>query len=132
MKRADGVTSRRDAVPAYRTLDGSTIRELVHPAHHPARNQSLAEASVAPGGCTQHHRHARTEEIYYILAGRGLMRLDAAQFEVGPGDSILIPPGSAHCIACLGDATLRFLCCCAPAYAHDDTELLDSPRPTAV
>jgi mannose-6-phosphate isomerase-like protein (cupin superfamily) len=121
-----GVASRRDAVPAYRTLDGSEIRELVHPDRHAARRQSLAEASVAPGARTQRHRHLDSEEIYYILAGRGRMSLDDARFEVGPGDSIVIPPGSAHCIECLGEATLRFLCCCAPAYAHADTELLET------
>ena len=42
-------------IPAYRTLDGSEIRELCHPAMHGNRNQSLAEANVSRGsrpGCT--------------------------------------------------------------------------------
>ena len=36
----------------FTTKDGSTIRELVGPAWTAARNQSLAEATVPPGGET--------------------------------------------------------------------------------
>jgi mannose-6-phosphate isomerase-like protein (cupin superfamily) len=116
--------SRRDEITPYVTRDGSEIRELLHPDHHAVRNQSLAEATVAPGQRTHLHRHRTSEEIYFILAGSGLMTLAAETFPVQPGDSIPIPPGSAHCIENCGDETLRILCCCAPAYAHEDTELL--------
>ena len=37
-------------IPAYVTKDGSVIRELLHPDHHGNRQQSLAEATVPPGG----------------------------------------------------------------------------------
>jgi mannose-6-phosphate isomerase-like protein (cupin superfamily) len=118
--------SARAEVPAYRTLDGSEIRELMHPSQYAARNQSLAEALVEPGGRTQAHRHRATEELYHILAGAGIMRLDGERFEVRPGDTVLIPPGSVHCIENPGVEALRFLCCCAPAYRHEDTELVDA------
>ena len=38
---------------------------------------------------------------------------------MGSGDAILIPPGAWHTIA--AEKALRFLCCCAPPYAHEDT-----------
>jgi mannose-6-phosphate isomerase-like protein (cupin superfamily) len=44
--------------------------------------------------------------------------------EVGPGDAIAIPPGEVHQIVNNGDAPLVFLCCCAPAYEHEDTVLV--------
>ena len=112
-------------IPAYITKDGSEIRELLHPDHHGGRNQSLAEAIVQPGCRTVLHRHHRTEEIYHVTAGQGRMTLGNEQFDVGPGDSILIAPGTSHCIEAIGNAPLRILCCCSPAYAHDDTELLE-------
>jgi hypothetical protein len=46
---------------SFTTLDGSTIRELAGPAWTPARKQSLAEASLPPGGETAEHYHPRTE-----------------------------------------------------------------------
>ena len=52
------------------------------------------------------------------------MVLGDARFPVIPGDTVVIPPGSPHCIENSGEETLRFLCCCAPAYSDDDTELL--------
>lgn len=39
-------------VPAYRTKDGSEIRELMHPAVYGNRVQSLAEATVPVGART--------------------------------------------------------------------------------
>ena len=116
-----------DDIPAYVTKDGSTIRELMHPARHGGQNQSLAEAIVAPGAETRLHRHRITEEIYHITAGTGRMTLDGEVFDVAPGDTILIPPGAAHCIRNTGEGELKILCCCAPAYSHDDTAILDNP-----
>ncbi len=118
--------SRRSAVEPHVTKDGSIIRELMHPAVHGNRNQSLAEAEVSPGTATAPHRHHRSEELYHVVAGRGLMHLGRESFEVAPGDTVLIPPGTPHWIEALGEAPLRILCCCSPAYAHEDTELLDS------
>lgn len=111
------------------TKDGSEIRELMHPtvqgASHGVARQSLAEAMVPVGGRTTLHRHGETEELYHITRGEGLMTLGEQQFMVRPGDTVCIPPGTAHCIENKGEAELRLLCCCAPAYAHDDTELLE-------
>ncbi len=123
--------TRYSDIPAYITKDGSEIRELLHPDHHGARHQSLAEATVYPGKLTQLHRHQRTEEIYHITAGQGRMTLGADVFDVSPGDSILIPPGTPHAIEATGGESLRILCCCSPAYSHDDTELLDAGDTTS-
>ena len=83
-------------VPAYRTKDGSEIRELMHPAVHGNRAQSLAEATVPAGRRTLLHRHQLSEELYHITAGRGRMTLGAKCFDVGPGDTILKPQSTAH------------------------------------
>jgi len=111
-------------VPAYKTKDGSLIRELLHPNQDPVINQSLAEATVTPGEKTQLHLHLRTEEIYHITQGSGEMILGKSRFSVTSGDSILIPPQTPHAVVNLGDTDLVILCCCAPPYSHDDTQLL--------
>ena len=117
----------RDEISPYITKDGSEIRELLHPAHHGARNQSLAEALVPAGCTTLLHRHEVTEEIYHVTGGTGIMTLGAKKFLIGPGDSVLILPGTPHCVANTGEAALVILCCCAPAYSHEDTVLLGAP-----
>lgn len=117
--------TRRAEVPAYVTKDGSEIRELMHPALHGNQEQSLAEATVAPGQKTQLHRHAATEELYHVSAGNGIMTLGDASFKVSAGDTVLIAPGTPHCIEATGTEPLRILCCCSPPYSHEDTELLE-------
>jgi mannose-6-phosphate isomerase-like protein (cupin superfamily) len=116
--------TRRADIAAYETRDGSEIRELMHPAQHGNRLQSLAEATVPRGTRTRLHQHHQTEELYYILTGSGQMTLGAEQFMVEPGDTVLIPPGTAHCIEADSVEAITMLCCCSPAYSHDDTELL--------
>lgn len=111
-------------VPPYITKDGSEIRELMHPSVQGNKRQSLAEATVPVGGKTLLHKHTITEELYHITRGRGLMTLGDESFEVSIGETVCIPPGTAHCIENLGKEPLVLLCCCSPAYAHDDTELL--------
>jgi len=115
------------ALNAFITRDGSQIRELMHPQAHAefgVKAQSLAEARVVVGCKTQLHRHQLSEELYHITAGHGLMTLANESFPVSSGDSICIKPGTPHCIENTGDKDLVILCCCSPAYADDDTELL--------
>lgn len=103
----------------FTTKDGSTIRSILDRTNAPVANQSLAEAVVPAGCATQRHYHRVSEEFYFILEGSGTMEIDGETQEVGPGDAILIPPGAWHTIRAA--AELRFLCCCAPPYAHEDT-----------
>ena len=111
-------------IKPYLTKDGSTIRELMHPDSHGNRQQSLAEARVPVNTTTSLHLHKTSEEIYFILQGQGEMTLEDQTFPVKTGDTILIPPNTAHQIRNSGEIELQFLCACSPAYSHDDTYLL--------
>ncbi len=107
------------AQPPFTTRDGSTIRSILDRTNAPVANQSLAEARLASGQATERHFHKLAEEIYFLIEGTGAMEIDGACVSVGPGDAILIPPGAWHRIT--ATSPLRFLCCCAPPYSHDDT-----------
>ena len=112
-------------VPAFTTKDGSEIRELLAYRNSAIRNQSLAEARIAVGTATQEHYHPQCEEIYYITHGVGRLRSAGETREVRPGDAIAIPPGLKHKLWNTDGETLRRLCCCAPAYAHEDTVITE-------
>ncbi|WP_284447255.1 cupin domain-containing protein [Fluviibacter phosphoraccumulans] len=113
-------------VTPYITKDGSKIRELMHPAVHGNTAQSLAEATISAGKRTLLHRHHKAEEIYYVISGRGRMTLGDDLFPIKTGDTVCIPPGTPHRVEAVAPTPLRILCCCSPAYAHDDTELLEA------
>ena len=110
----------RDEAALFATADGSTIRVLLDAAHGTA-NQSLAEAELEPGQATERHYHRASEELYVLLEGSGEMEIDGERATVRPGQAILIPPGARHRIRASGAGPLRFLCCCAPPYSHEDT-----------
>jgi len=116
--------SRLEDLEPFTTLDGSTIREIAGPAWTPARNQSLAEATVPVGGRTIAHYHRVAEELYFFTAGQGRLTLGGDEREVVAGDCVVIPPGQVHGLVNTSDEPLVLLCCCAPAYSHEDTVLV--------
>jgi mannose-6-phosphate isomerase-like protein (cupin superfamily) len=119
--------TRYPDIAPFITKDGSIIRELMHPVVHGNRNQSLAEAIVPVGGQTLPHRHHRSEELYHFTAGAGVMRLGDASFTVQAGDTVQIAPGMVHALVNSGTEELRLLCCSAPPYIDEDTELVAMP-----
>lgn len=112
-------------IVAYRTLDGSLIRELMHPQAHGNQAQSLAEATIPAGDRTLLHRHRVSEELYHVTSGAGRVWLADCWVDVAPGDTVCIPPGTPHCAEADEHGPLVILCCCSPAYAHADTDLLE-------
>ncbi len=115
-----------DDCAAFTTLDGSIIREVCGPAWTPARNQSLAEATVPAATQTIAHYHVHSEELYFFTAGVGRLRVGDETRVVRPGDCAVIPPGVEHQLWADSSGPLVLLCCCAPAYSDDDTVLTGS------
>ena len=54
---------------------------------------------VDPGTSVGYHRHHTVQECYLILAGAGVMKVDDAVFEVGPGGCVPNRLGGAHGLA---------------------------------
>ena len=58
------------------------------------------------------HNHRSNEEMFYILEGRGEVRIGAETFPIRAGDFIACPPGGpelAHQIVNTGTAELKYL-----------------------
>jgi mannose-6-phosphate isomerase-like protein (cupin superfamily) len=64
--------------------------------------------SFKPGSAIGYHVQ-REDEIYYVLSGKGLMKVDGKEFEVGPGDAVLTRPGSSHGLKQVGKEDLVIL-----------------------
>lgn len=109
----------------FTTKDGSTIRKILEPSNSSLKNQSLAEATLPKGKTTEEHYHPKSEEIYYILKGQGEIKIENEIKEIYPYDGILISPGKKHKITNTGKEPLVFLCCCSPAYIHEDTVITE-------
>jgi mannose-6-phosphate isomerase-like protein (cupin superfamily) len=116
---------RYDDIEPFTTKDGSEIREWAGRVAAPAVNQSLAEASLSPGGTTAEHFHRVSEELYLVTSGTGRLRIGDEEREIRAGDCAVIPPGARHKLWNIGDDVLRVVCACAPAYSHEDTVLVE-------
>ena len=112
------VSNARDAKP-FVAADLSEIRLLVDRIDTGIASVSLAHATVAAGAETVWHRLERTDEIYFILSGRGLVSVGDESREVGPGDTVWIPAGIKQKIRNLSPDPLAFLCACGPAYTPE-------------
>jgi mannose-6-phosphate isomerase-like protein (cupin superfamily) len=102
------------------TKDRSEIREFYR-----SQNMSLAEAIVEVGQTTEYHFHKISEEVYYMLEGKGLMEVDDDKEEVSEDQAVVIPPRSRHRISNTGSSPLIFLCLCSPPYSDEDTVLVE-------
>jgi mannose-6-phosphate isomerase-like protein (cupin superfamily) len=109
------ISNAKNAAP-FVAADLSEIRLLVDRVNMGIASVSLAHATVAPGDETVWHRLAGTDEIYFMLSGRGLIFVADDFREVRPGDTVWIPAGVRQKIRNLGSTPLTFLCACGPAY----------------
>ena len=64
---------------------------------------------VLHAGSAIGYHEQREDEIYYIVAGTGVMKMNGDSFPVGPGDAILTRPGSSHGLRPAGENDLTIL-----------------------
>ena len=108
-------------------LDDTLIREFLNPKHDKVPlhlTYSLAHASIPVGKSSLPHRFFEASEVYYILRGKGIMYIDDETAEVGPGDTIYIPPMGIQYIENIGNSDLIFLCIVDPAWEKKDEEVI--------
>ena len=70
---------------------------IAYPFFEGIQNLDLAfrKRTLQPGSSIGYH-FQETDEIYYILEGKGIMQMNGDSFRVAPGDAILTRPGSSH------------------------------------
>ena len=113
-----------DKIKPYITKDKSEIREIFHPTNSAIKNMSIAEARVKPRETTEYHFHKKSQEVYFILKGSGIMEMEGENKEVQVNDCIFIPAGIKHRIKNTGSKALRILCQSSPPYSDEDTILI--------
>jgi len=113
------------ALMPIRAADDSELREILHPERDRVRiGYSLAHAVVKPGRTSLRHRLA-SSEVYYILAGTGIMHIEDEAEAIRAGDTVCVPERAIQWIENTGTNDLAFLCIVDPAWREEDEETLE-------
>jgi mannose-6-phosphate isomerase-like protein (cupin superfamily) len=111
--------------PEIAAGDHTRLKELLHPGreYEFTARYSLAYARVAVGARSVPHR-LKSDEVYYIVSGHGVMHVGDEAASVEAGDAVDIPPDSIQWIENTGSEELTFLCIVDPAWQAGDEEIL--------
>ncbi len=71
--------------------DGALIFELFRDSKSKIKNLSIATGTLKPKQKAIPHHHRKTEEIYYVLAGRGKVLIGKSWLPIRKGDAIFVP-----------------------------------------
>jgi mannose-6-phosphate isomerase-like protein (cupin superfamily) len=69
-----------------------------------------------PGSEQPMHSHPEAEQVYVVVTGHGLMRVDDEEQPVGPGSLVFIPPGAKHAIRNVGSDQLTYVSATSPPF----------------
>ncbi len=103
-----------DDVPPIELPGGSWSRVLLT-GERVASTTALGFSSFAAGTSTAMLSHA-TEELAYVLTGRGELRLDEEIVPYRAGSALFIPAGVWHAVANTGDEAVTMVF----AFPHPD------------
>lgn len=74
---------------------GQVLQDQIFVAEDPSRMR-ITRVTFTPGGRTNWHSHA-VGQVLYVLSGVGRYQLDGRPVqEIGPGDTVVIPPKTRH------------------------------------
>jgi mannose-6-phosphate isomerase-like protein (cupin superfamily) len=68
----------------------------------------------APGGATPPNTHQRAQEVFFVLAGHGIAKAHDKSVPIGPGDALMLRPGTEHVVENPGPGKLYCLTTMVP------------------
>jgi quercetin dioxygenase-like cupin family protein len=112
-----GVVSAASA-PHYAWGDGCDGWHLLR-----SGTLSVIQERMPPGTAEVRHRHAKAQQLFFVLAGALAIEVEGEVRRLGPRDALHVPPGARHLVRNDGAADAEFLVISQPP-SHDDRENL--------
>jgi len=98
---------------------GGTFQILIDKEISGAEHFSLLVNEMGPGYKGREHSH-EVEHCWYILKGKGIIRMAGRAYSIKPGDAVFAPIGMLHSVECTGDEPLRYVVVYAPPGPEQD------------
>lgn len=77
---------------------------------------TVRQVTIDPVPSRSPHLHPRSEEIVYVVSGRGQVWIDGTYHPVGPGSWYRIPSGTPHATLAAAGESMILVC----FFPHDD------------
>ena len=121
------------AVQRWRAVDSDVLikpgiqsRQLVWPKNSPESRTTITHVTMEPGSVSERHTHERSEQIWIVERGEGILLLENEHTEVlRAGDIVRTPAGEIHGVANSGNEPLVYIAVTTPpqnfSSAYDTT-----------
>ncbi len=98
---------RLEDAPVRKAL-GGTLKTIFTPENVGAKNFRFSVGYFDPNEGLQVHIHPESEEVYYVVSGKGIVYLgkDRKQISIEPGMSLYVDAGTPHGITNTGKEKL--------------------------
>jgi len=105
--------------------EGTKIKQFFNPQNTQNKiNYSIAQFTLESRKKSSLHK-IKSSEIYYILEGKGDLKINDKTFHLQKDDSVFVPPDSKQFIKNTGPKDLRFLCIVEPSWKIQDETILE-------
>jgi len=107
---------------------------LLAPGQFGSDQMAVTMVHGEPGSEQPMHSHPEAEQVYVVVSGTGLMRVDDEAQEVAPGTLVFIPRGAKHAIRNTGSEPLVYVSATSPPFempAKDSTFAYVPPDPSS-
>lgn len=103
------------------------IKHLASPWTMGTTNLWMGISEVHVGSTSNLHAHDDTEEIFYVVSGRGAIRVGDEREAIEPGSCVYVPIGYSHQLINTGDETLKVVCAASPPFHADKFDDVHKP-----
>lgn len=114
---------RLEDVPSYMPPGHSKTANyrLLGPGPGGSDRLEIVLGQIEYGGQADCHTHETSEQAFFVLEGKALVKIDGEEDVIGPGDFIYLPQGTFHKVIPLEGQPLKILIVYAPPLSSVQT-----------
>jgi quercetin dioxygenase-like cupin family protein len=94
---------------------GPELTEILVTPERSLGKYDVARQTIAPQGGPPPHRHAREDEMFYVVDGQFEFVANEEVFAGGPGTSVFLPRGTIHRFKNVGERAGELIIICTPS-----------------
>ena len=104
----------------FNARDGAVVYELDSHEERIQNGVAFAYGTLSPKRKALKHFHRISDEIYYIISGKGNIKLGDSIYSVKKGSVVYVPVNILHGLENVAEEELEVLCLSIPPYQDND------------